>query len=179
LVSAIENTRYASTVRASVRRFGDWYNLDYYHHLAYGVRKVAVAQIGSRIAELKVIIGNLAADEDLSPAKEFLDGIIGRVDAAVDDACKRIQSAGREAFIQFLSRDHAFWGQCENRWGGGPGYRTAIRDMTESEIETQADEVESVIHGLIMLEWNQIIGEIEALLQQQAGSSPDRNAPPA
>jgi transcriptional regulator with XRE-family HTH domain len=176
LVTAIENTRYASTVRASVRRHGDWYNLDYYHHLAYGVRRLAVAQIGAKLVELKVIIGNLAADEELSAAKEFMDGIVARVDARADEAYLRIQAAGREAFIQFLSHDHEFWSRCGNRWGRGPGYRTAIRDMTESEIETQADEVEAVIQGLIAMEWSKIVAEIEALLQQHASPAPDSNA---
>jgi hypothetical protein len=49
--------------------------------------------------------------------------------------------------------------------------------MTESEIETQADEVEAVIQGLIAMEWSKIVAEIEALLQQHASPAPDSNAP--
>lgn len=173
LVTAIDNTRYASTIRASVRRLGAWYNLDYYHHLAYGVRRLAVAQIGNKVAALKVIVENLTANDELLPAKDFLGGISSRIDTVVDEAYQRIQSAGREAFIQFLSNDHEFWALCENRWGQGPGYRTAIKDMTDHEIRRDSLEEHTIVLRLISLEWAQIVSEIERLLQQQVHSSPD------
>ena len=56
------------------------------------------------------------------------------VDAAVDEAFKQIQSSGRETFKETLAKDIAFWSKCERRWGGGPGYRTAIRDMTDERL---------------------------------------------
>jgi len=154
-----------------MRRLGEWYNLDYYHHLAHGVRRLAVAQIGTKIADLKVIVGNLVANDELSPAKEFLDSISSRVDAAVDEAYKRIQAAGREAFIQFLSHNQEFWAHCENR--KGLGYRSAIRDMTDEEVKRNSTEAQTLVRGLIVLEWNRIVSVIERLLQEHGNSLSD------
>jgi transcriptional regulator with XRE-family HTH domain len=168
LVAAINGTRYASTVRAAVRRYGDWYNLDYYHHLGYSVRKLAVDQIGIRIDAFKVVVNNLIANDDLSPAKEFLEGIVARVDAALDDSYRRIQASGREAFKQTLAKDYAFWSKCEDRWGQGPGYRLAIRDMTDQEFDQEfLQEVKKLIVGLLDGEWSEIVKLMESLLQER------------
>ena len=62
LISAIDATRYASTVRAAVRRYGDWPNLDYYHHLSFGVRKLAVEQIGAKLDSFRFHLAHATID---------------------------------------------------------------------------------------------------------------------
>jgi transcriptional regulator with XRE-family HTH domain len=167
LVEAIGGTRYASTIRAAVRRTGDWYNLDYYHHLAYGVRKLGVDQIGTRIDDLKVIVGNLINNAELSSAKEFLVGILERVDVALDESYRRLQASGRETFKQTLAKDFAFWAQCDGRWGQGPGYRDAIQAMTDAELEQQREELKALLCGLLVTEWRGIVSLMTALLQEK------------
>ena len=167
LVDAIDTTRYASTIRAAVRRYGDWYNLDYYHHLSYGVRKLGVEQIGSKIVDFKTIATNLIDNQDLAPARGFLEGVIGRIDAAVDDAYRNIQSTGREAFKQTLAKDFEFWGKCDDRWGGGPGYRTAIRDLTDEEFARDVlIDVQKVVVAMLENEWAEIVQLMEGLLHE-------------
>ena len=51
--------------------------------------------------------------ERISAAKEFLQGVINAVDAAVDEAFRQVQNAGREAFKQTLAKDYDFWRKCE------------------------------------------------------------------
>jgi hypothetical protein len=168
LVSAIDNTRYASTVRAAVRRAGDWYNLDYYHHLSFGVRKLAVEQIGGKLEHFRIIAGNLAKNPDLAAARAFLEGIVSRLDAAVNEAYRRIQMTGREAFKQSLAKDYAFWSRCQNRWGQGPGYRSAIRDMTDEEFAQEClRDVQTQIASAIHSEWKTIIELMRASLQEK------------
>jgi hypothetical protein len=169
LVEAIDGTRYASTIRAAVRRYGDWDNLDYYHHLSYGVRKLGVEQIGSKINSFEIIATNLIDNDSLAPAKGYLEGVIGRIDAAVDEAYRRIQSAGREAFKQTLAKDVEFWSKCESRWGQGPGYRTAIRDMTDEEFaHERLTEVEKLVVAMLEDEWAEIVELMESMLQDKA-----------
>ncbi|HVF70034.1 MAG TPA: helix-turn-helix domain-containing protein [Chthoniobacterales bacterium] len=165
LVAAIDGTRYASTIRAAVRRYGDWYNLDYYHHLAFGVRRLAVEQIGARIEAFKVIVNNLLANDELSPAKEFLEGVNRRLDVLLDESYRRIQSAGRETFIQTLAKHSAFWDRCDVRWGQGSGYRIAIRDLTDQELQKESTELENLLLSLLSAEWESIMTAIEGMLE--------------
>lgn len=165
LIGAIDATRYASTVRAAVRRFGDWDRLDYYHHLAFGVRKLAVDQIGSKIDDFKVIANNLMTNEGLAPAKEFLQGVINRIDSVLDEAYRRIQSSGRETFKQTLAENYLFWNKCEERWGKGSGYRAAIRDMTDEELERNCDEAQTFIVNMLDTEWEGLVSVLENMLQ--------------
>ena len=167
LISAISGTPYASRIRAAVTRYGDWYNLDYYHHLARGVRILAVKHIGSTIEDLKVIIDNLITNQELIAAEGFLQSLITRTEAAVDKIYLRIQLAGREAFKQTLAKDDEFWNNCDDRWGQGPGYRDAIRDMTDKEFEQEnllADQ--SMIIGMIEAEWNDLVKLVSTLLEE-------------
>ena len=170
LVSAIDGTRYASTVRAAVRRYGDWYNLDYYHHLAFGVRKLAVAQIGAKIDEFRVIANNLLGNDDLSAAKEFLERVLASVEDAVDHAYKRVQTAGRETFKQTLEDDFEFWGQCERRWGQGKvdgmGYRDSISQMTDDRFKDSLEEAHNLVRKLIVDEWDAIVTLLEGMLRE-------------
>lgn len=167
LLEAIDSTRFASTVRAAVRRYGDWWNLDYYHHLAFGVRKLGVEQIGRRMSELTVILKNLVTNSDLSPAASFLQEFSGRIETALDESYKRLQASGREAFKQTLAKDHAFWERCEQRWGQGKGYRQAIRDLTDQEIENSRVELERILKGLLAAEWANLVSLLNGLLAQR------------
>ena len=172
LIGAIDATRFASTVRASVRRQGDWYNLDYYHHLSYGVRLLAIDQIGSRVKSFKTIVTNLIDNDDLSAAREFLQGILGRLDVVVDEAYNRLQSAGHETYKQTLARHHEVWRLCEGEWAQGKGYRDRVRDRTDDEFETDCDDAKTIIRGLIAEEWQKLITLLRGILEERPVAEP-------
>ncbi len=111
LITAIDNTRYAATVRATVRRKGDWSNLDYYHHLGFGTRRIAAIMIGKHINEFKVIHQNLVQDDQLSHAHMFMNGVLERLEHAVDEVYKRMQFTGSEVF-------RPTWSEITNSGGG-------------------------------------------------------------
>lgn len=170
LISAIDATRYASTVRAAVSRSGDWPNLDYYHHLAFGVRKLAVDQIGAKLNEFRVIVENLLGNDELSEAKEFLERVLSSVDAAVDEAFKRVQTGGRETFKQRLEQDFEFWKDCESRWGqgtvNGVRYRDSISDKTDKRFQSNYEEAHRRVRKLVEDEWDKIVVLLESMLRE-------------
>ena len=135
--------------------------------MAYGVRKLAVDQIGVKIEAFKLIANNLMNVDGVSAAKEFLEGVVNAVDAAVDEIYRHIQSTGHEMFKQTLANDHEFWSKCERRWGGGPGYRAAIRDMTDEEFRKNLEAAHKIILGLLSAEWEKLISLMENMLREQ------------
>lgn len=169
LVKAIGDTRYASTVRAAVRRYGSWSNLDYYHHLSFGTRRIAVKLFGVKIEQFKTIVQNLIDDDELSPAKEFLTRVLDSLDATLDSSYRNLQLAGREAFKEELQSDFEFWHECEARWGAGPGYRSAIRDMTDEQFQSHYDDARELVKNMISEEWEKLIALLDEMLKEKGG----------
>lgn len=176
LLKAIEGTRHAGTVRAAVRRYGDWYNLDYYHHLAVGARRLAVNLIGSKLEKFKDLVNHLMGSSDYSPAKEFLGRVIDQVDAAAETGYRTAQVAGKEAFETALRKDFPFWSACEKRWGAprlkpGGKYRDEIRDLTEKQIDEGYETAHELVEKLISDEWTKIVVVLEKMLQEGEGQA--------
>jgi transcriptional regulator with XRE-family HTH domain len=172
LVKAIGDTRYAATVRATIRRQGHWPNLDYYHHLAHGTRRVAVQVIGGKIEQFKIIIQNLIDDDELSPAREFLNRVVQSLDVNVDAAYRTLQMAGQKAYKDELEKDQTFWDECEGRWGAArlvPGgkYRDEIREMTDEQFQSSYDTARLLLKDMIGKEWERLIGVLNGMLKEK------------
>ncbi|CAN5565887.1 hypothetical protein BH10CYA1_BH10CYA1_59940 [soil metagenome] len=172
LISAIDTTRYAATINASVRRHGQWSNLDYFHELAVGTRRNAVILIGERIRNFKVIVQNLIDDPALDAAKEFLHSLLERLDAALEDAYRKLQIGGREAFRSDLETDLEFWRECEKSWGAGPGYKSTISQMTDSQFLLY-DGARQLVKNLIANEWMDLVSMLESMLKESEHKTAD------
>lgn len=169
LVAAIGGTRYASTIRAAVNRSGDWYNLDYYHHLGHGARQLAVQRIGRKLEEFRITVTNAIDDEELAPARMFLDRVVARLDLAADEAYKNIQGVARESFRTEFQEDRPFWLECRGRWGRGSGYREDIRDMTASQLASCYEDAHLAVRRLVGEEWAKIVTLLEEMLEEHDG----------
>jgi len=172
LVKAIGGTRYAATVRASVRRQGQWPNLDYYHHLAHGTRRVAVKVIGGKIDQFKIVIQNLIDDDELSAAREFLNRVVHSLDVNVDSAYRTLQLAGQKAYKDEMENDQHFWHECEGRWGAArlvPGgkYWDEIRDMTDVQLQSSYPNAHQLLKEMIGKEWDRLIGVLNGMLKEK------------
>lgn len=171
LISAIDHTRYASTIRASVRRWGDWPNLDYYHHLGFGARRIAAKIIGDKVAQFKVIVDNLLADADLAQAVQFLNQMVTSLDASAVTVYEHLELAGKDGFKDWLRRDPDFWKRCDDRWGGGRGYREDIRDQTDVQLKDNYPEAYQILEDLLTQEWEEVISQLEEILREKKNTA--------
>lgn len=158
LLADMAGLRYASSLRASVNRRGDWYNFDYWHGLGYGSRREAVARTAKQIAELKAILKNLAEDDGLVDAHGFIEHLIAEVDASVNEFFQNIQAVGEAAFGEQLRDDDSYWYRCRNRWGGGSGYKMEIHQWTDDWFsEERRAERRRFIETELQRRWREVV----------------------
>ncbi len=164
LLTDMAGLRYASSLRASVNRRGDWYNFDYWHGLGFGSRGEAVARTGKQIAELKAVLKNLSEDPNLADAHGFLEHLATELEAAVNEFCQDIQSIGEAAYGDQLRADDAYWQRCRNRWGLGRGvYKLDIRQWTDDWFsEEQRAERRRFIESELQRRWRMVVDGIRS-----------------
>ena len=71
LLSQIRSA-HASTVRATIRREGEWPNLDYGHHLGYGAQRLAVIALKPAVERFKDLAGTMEEDLEYAEAKDLI-----------------------------------------------------------------------------------------------------------
>ena len=118
LTAAIIRTN-ASSVRASVRRQGDWHNLNYSYQMGYGARVMAARSVVRKLEGFKVITENLLQDEELEPAFGLVRQARRVLEDGVETLLLRSELLGKRVYIQHLEPDSAFWWQCDDEWGRG------------------------------------------------------------
>ena len=154
---------HASSLRAAVNRRGDWWNFDYWHGLGYGSRCETVARTEKYLTALKVEIAHQRADAELSEAHGFLEHLDSQIDEAVKNYHLEMQAVGEAAFAEQLREDHAYWSQCRDRWGGGPGYKSDIRGWTDKWF---SEEVRRERHKFIETEmqrrWSDLLQRVSS-----------------
>jgi hypothetical protein len=163
LLADMAGLRYASSLRASVNRRGDWYNFDYWHGLGFGARAEAVTRTREQISELKAVLKNLSEDGNLADAHGFLAHLVDEVESATNALFQDIQSVGEAAFGDQLRQDNAYWQDCQNRWGGGPGYKMEIREWTGNWFsEGRRTERREFIERELQQRWREVVNSIRS-----------------
>jgi transcriptional regulator with XRE-family HTH domain len=169
LTERIDALRYASSLRASVRRHGDWDNFDYWAGLGFGARRSAVSRTEKCLEELRVLIRYALAEEQLKPAHEFLRHFL----AQVDDTSKKfyidVQVLGETAFTPALKGDQRYWDQCQDRWGQGKGYKADVRDWTGIWFANQSrTNRHEFVEAEIQNAWTHLLNSLEQQLEPHA-----------
>ena len=130
----------ARTVWATTRRRGGWYNLDVFFYLGRGGAADANLRSRSAIDGLDGLIGNMLGDDDLEPTHGFLYELRKNVGDWRHDFVENARTIGEEAFRSELADDGEFWARCEDRWGGGAGYRDDVAQLVKDWFEATERE---------------------------------------
>jgi transcriptional regulator with XRE-family HTH domain len=160
---------YAATVRATVRRSGEWNNLNYGHHLAFGARTVAVKTLGQKISEFMTFTEYLRNDPHYSGAQGLIDQARSILLQTYDDLLRKADLLGESLFKDDLKKDAAFWSRAENEWGRGWGYKDRVHKINEEWFSLEDHRViEKALHSLLVDEWTKALSRVRSILEETA-----------
>lgn len=160
---------YASTVRATIRREGEWPSLSYSHHLGYGARRLAARALEPLVGKLRAATELMEANPDYAEAKDLIQQARRVLDSAFDDLLRKAQIMGQTAFTDALKLDPSLWLNCEGEWGQGPGYRDRVAGWNRQWFGAEArQQLEQELFGLISREWGVALKRLSSLLETDA-----------
>ena len=168
LISAISRA-HASSLQASVRRQGEWYNLDYSHQLGHSARAMAVGTVGSKQEAFKAIATNLLQNPELEEAFGLVQQASRILESGTEALFGKSQLLGRTIHTRYMKPAAKLWDSCDEEWGRGPGYRDRVsqhhRDWftdDRNNITAQAQ----VLVDLVEKEWQEILERLAAILEE-------------
>jgi transcriptional regulator with XRE-family HTH domain len=156
---------YASTVRAAVRREGDWPQLSYSHHIGYGARRMAVLALGKAVDEFAGHCKILAATPRYRDAADLITQAERVLTASYEDLLRKVQLMGQTVFKDALKTDSAFWQSCLAEWGQGSGYKARVAGHNREWFDNAARrKLENELKALIDREWTRALESVTELL---------------
>ena len=171
LIAAITRA-HASSVRASVRRQGDWQNLNHSYQLGFGARVMAARAVAPKLDDFKAITEILLQNDELEPAF----GLVRQARRILEDGVASLllssELLGRRIYIQHLEPDWAFWQWCDNQWGrgyvDGLGYRDRVARHHRKWFSDDGRDFQAMMQDLVEREWRQISARLSAILDPEA-----------
>jgi len=169
---------YASTVRATVRREGEWPNLSYGHHLGYGARRLAVLALEPLVEKFKAVTENMEANSDYAEAKDLIQQARGVLESAFEDLLRKTQIMGQTAFKDALKLDPSLWVKCASEWGQGPGYRDRVAKWNEEWFTAEPrQKLEQELRDVVTREWSVVLKRLSSLLETDAVAPTEASGP--
>lgn len=165
LVAQIQ-VAYASTVRAAVRREGEWPQLSYSHHIGYGARRLAVMALEKAVNDFAGHCEILAATPRYADAADLLAQAERVLTASYEELLRKVQLMGQTVFKDALKADPLFWQACMDEWGQGPGYKSRVAAHNKGWFDDEArKKLEEELKSLIAKEWTRALSNVTALLE--------------
>ena len=157
---------YASTIRAAVRREGEWPNLNYSHHLGHGARLIADLTLGKTVEGFSELCRTMAANPEYAEAQDLIAQAERVLIRSYDEMLRKVQLMGQTSFRDELKVDAVFWNQCENEWGQGPGYRDRVTGRNSEWFKAEPRQtLENELRSLIEREWHAALTNLTSLLE--------------
>ncbi|MCY3870050.1 MAG: helix-turn-helix transcriptional regulator [Gemmatimonadetes bacterium] len=166
LLSAIGRA-YASSVQASVRRQGEWYNLDYAHQLGYGARATAAGAVGPKLEAFKMVAENLLQDPELEEAFSLVRQALWIIESGAESLFHKSQELGRTIHTEYMQFDAELWYSCIREWGAGSGYRGRVLAHHQDWFASDTEDIVAIAQALIELvarEWKKILETLSDIL---------------
>jgi len=160
---------YASTVRAAVRRDGEWTQLSYSHHIGHGSRRIAVLALGKAVAEFSGHCKILTATPRYAEAADLIVQAERVLTSSYEELLRKVQLMGQTAFKDALKADSSFWQACMAEWGQGPGYKSRVGGHNREWFDNEARrKLEEELKALIEREWSRTLVDVTELFEPSA-----------
>jgi len=157
---------YASTVRASIRREGEWTQLSYSHHIGHGARRLAVLALGKAVEGFTELCNVMMINPSYTDATDLIVQAKRVLTGAYEDLLRKTQLMGQTVFKDAFKADPIFWQECLAEWGQGPGYKTRVAEHNREWFDDEARRaLEAELKALIEREWKQVLENVTGLLE--------------
>lgn len=157
-----------STIRATMRREGDWPNLKYSHQLGYGARRIAALSLDKAVRGFSELCKTMSGNPDYSEAKGLISQAERVLLASYEDLLRKVQVMGQTSFRNELKLDANFWRKCDAEWGRGPGYRGRVTERNTEWFRAEGRKVlERELRTLIDREWKQALEKLTSLFDEE------------
>lgn len=154
-----------STIHATMRRRGGWYNLDYAHHLAFGARMAVSSMLRRKVESFTEHCETFLTEPDNEPARSLLEQAQRATARALSEVAKRGQLLGETWFHEELAQDGPLWQRCVERYGQGEGYVADVSDMTGTWFSGHPGANEG-LKAMVGREWRDAMAVVAEMLDE-------------
>ena len=159
------NDAHPSSVRASVRRQGEWDNLDYSYQLGYGARRAATRATRTKLNSFHAVVDNLLENAEFEDASGLLRHARRLVDAGAEGLLKRCRLLGERIHARHMKRSGDLWRKSDHEWGRGPGYRDRVGTHHRDWFNDDKCDYRERIQLLIRKEWEGVLNSLSDILE--------------
>ena len=172
LVKDINGVRYASSLRASVNRRGDWQNFNYWHGLGNGARQAVKARTKEQVTKIMGVIETQVTSSEDQPFGNFLVHFQQQFEEKAKEFFVWVGRIGETAFYEQFHSDDEYWHQAQRRWGAGKGYKDDISGWTDEWFDkTEPRDRSEFLDAEITLKWKHLIEELQEVLDSSSAST--------
>lgn len=157
---------HAATVRATMIRDGEWYNLNYGHHLGHGARRMAAAALSRPVDAFTELCNTMVANKDYAGVGELVALAARVLETGLDEVLRKLQLLGQGVFRDELRPDSGFWAGCVGEWGQGRGYKDRVANRNREWFDDASRRaLEDELRGIVKTEWTLALAKVSALLE--------------